>query len=113
VQVKYEMLRRVRDEKESVSQASASHGFSRPSFYQAQRSFEREGVAGLVPKKRGPRGAHKLTDEVLQFVEQEGQADATLTPVDLVERIERHFGLEVHPRSLERALERRREKKTP
>jgi len=35
VQVKYEMLRRVQADGKSVTDAAASFGFSRPSFYQA------------------------------------------------------------------------------
>ena len=61
LQVKYEMLRRVSQEGHSISQAAASFGFSRPSFYQAQSSFETSGLAGLVPQKRGPKHGHKLT----------------------------------------------------
>ena len=48
VQVKYEMLRRVREDGQAVTQASAAFGFSRPSFYEAQVAFERAGLPGLV-----------------------------------------------------------------
>ena len=48
VQVKYEMLRRVSKEGHSISQAAASFGFSRPSFYQAQTAFD---TSGLAPAK--------------------------------------------------------------
>jgi hypothetical protein len=60
VQVKYEMLRRVCIENASVTDASAEYGISRPTYYQAKASFDGAGIAGLVPKKRGPRGAHKV-----------------------------------------------------
>src|SRR2546428_12116177 len=70
VQVKYEMLRRARVEKNPVSRAADTFGFSRPTFYQAQADFERSGLVGLVPQKRGPREAYKLTPEVMEFVEQ-------------------------------------------
>src|SRR5215472_4243535 len=63
VQVKYEMLRRVQTDGRSVTDAAAGFGFSRPSFYQALAAFEQDGLAGLVPHKRGPKQAHKLTDE--------------------------------------------------
>src|SRR3972149_6606270 len=53
VQVKYEMLRRVRVEGQPVSQSAQACGFSRPSFYQAQVALARDGLAGLVPKKKG------------------------------------------------------------
>ena len=68
VQVKYEMLRRVQSEGHSVTGAATAFGFSRPSFYQALSAFEEGGLAGLVPHKRGPKQAHKLTDEVLDFI---------------------------------------------
>src|SRR5690349_18602097 len=55
LQVKYEMLRGVSQEGHSISQAAASVGFSRPSFYQAQSESETSGLAGLVPQKRDPK----------------------------------------------------------
>jgi len=69
VQVKYEMLRRVSVENASVTEASDEYGVSRPTYYQAKTSFEGAGIAGLVPRKRGPRGPHKLQGEVLAFLE--------------------------------------------
>jgi transposase len=111
IQVKYEMLRRVRLEGQPIRRAAAAFGFSRPSYYQAQAAFEQEGLVGLVPRKRGPRGAHKLTEEVLAAVEQMRQAEPELGSQELVERLEQRLGLEVHPRSLERALARRKKKR--
>ena len=69
VQVKYEMIRRVRTDDGTVAGAVQSFGFSRPSFYQAHAAFEQEGLMGLVPKKRGPRTRHKLGSEVMAFIE--------------------------------------------
>ena len=63
VQVKYEMLRRVSIEKASVTCATEEYGVSRPTYYQSKASFDKRGVAGLVPQKRGPRGPHKLQGE--------------------------------------------------
>lgn len=111
IQVKYEMLRRVRLEGQPIRRAAAAFGVSRPSYYQAQAAFEQEGLVGLVPRKRGPRGAHKLTEEVLAAVEQMRQAEPELGSQELVERLEQRLGLEVHPRSLERALARRKKKR--
>src|ERR1700733_2378252 len=59
VQVKYEMVRRVEKESWSPTQAAASFGFSRPAFYAAQKALKTKGLSGLIPKKRGPKGAHK------------------------------------------------------
>jgi hypothetical protein len=112
VQVKYEMLRRVHTEREPVSRATAAFGFSRPSFYKSSSEFEREGVTGLLPRKRGPRSGHKLTAEVVTFAEglRNGEEPAKI-PAILV-AVEKHFGIRVHRRSLERAL-RHPVKKTP
>lgn len=110
VQVKYEMLRRVQTEGQSVTDATANFGFSRPSFYQAQSAFDQDGLAGLVPRKRGPRHAHKLTDEVLTFIGEVRQNESSIPLPDLVNRIQERFGIKVHPRSIERSLLRHQKK---
>jgi len=110
VQVKYEMLRRVRTDGQSVTDAAANFGFSRPSFYQAQSDFEQDGLAGLVPHKRGPKRPHKLTDEVLTFIEDVRLKEPSLRLPDLVKRIQERFGTKVHPRSIERSLLRHQKK---
>jgi transposase len=111
VQVKYEMIRRVQFDENSVTQAAAAFGFSRVSFYQAQAAFATAGLVGLVPRRRGPRGAHKLTDEVVTFLEQAHAERPELTSRDLTQRAQERFGLSVHPRSIERALARRLKKR--
>jgi hypothetical protein len=55
VQVKYEMLRRVACEHASVKTAAADFGFSRMAWYQGQARYERAGLAGLLPRQRGPK----------------------------------------------------------
>ena len=76
LQVKYEMLRRVEAEAHSVTATAAAFGLSRPSFYEARTAWQREGLAGLLPKKRGPRRGHKLTPEVVAFLERRRAEDA-------------------------------------
>ena len=112
VQVKYEMLRRVRLEGQSVVDTSRDFGLSRPTFYQALRAFEREGLSGLLPVKKGPKRPHKMSASVLAFVKAKLAEDSSRQPRDLVGDIEEEFGFSVHPRSIERALQRS-EKKTP
>jgi transposase len=112
VQVKYEMVRRVQLEGASVTGTAKAFGFSRPSLYDAVAAVEAEGLAGLVPARPGPRRAHKLTDEVVAFVEAQLAGDASLRPRELVEAIEARFGIRVHPRSIERALVRDRHPKS-
>lgn len=110
LQVKYEMLRRVQVDHLSVSQAANTFGFSRPAFYQALAAFQQSGLPGLIPKRRGPKTAHKLSDDVLEYIEQLRVLDEALRASELSERILKKFGLSVHPRSIERALLRRRKK---
>jgi transposase len=106
VQVKYEMVRRARVEGEPVSRSAAAFGFSRPSFYQAQAALEEGGLAALVPARPGPRRAHKLTGEVVAFAQERLEAEPSLRSAELAAAIEERFGVRVHPRSVERALER-------
>jgi transposase len=103
VQVKYELLRRVRVDGDSVAHATSLFALSRPTFYAAQAAWERSGLLGLVPEPTGPRQAHKLTAEILALLRP--LAD-TMSSTQLAKwlRDERH--LIVHPRSIERALAR-------
>jgi transposase len=110
VQVKYEMVRRVRIDGEPVSRSATSFGFSRPSFYLAQAALERGGLAALVPQKRGPRRSHKLSTEVVDFLRRELSEDPSLDSSGLARRVEERFGRKVHPRSVERALARQEKK---
>ena len=112
VQVKYEMVRRVQLEGAPVTSTAKAFGFSRPSLYEAAAAVEGEGLAGLVPERPGPRGAHKLTGEVVAFVEARLASDTSLRPRELVEAIDERFGIRVHPRSIERALARGRNPKS-
>jgi transposase len=111
VQVKYEMLRRVEIEAQPVAPTAVAFHLSRPSFYQAQRAFQERGLAGLLPQKRGPRGGHKVTPDLLAFVQQRRAEDPALRPPALVQQIANRFGITVHPRSIERALARVKKKR--
>lgn len=110
VQVKYEMLRRVTVERASVTHVTEEYGVSRPTYYQTRASFDASGLGGLVPKKRGPRGPHKLQGEVLAFLEQHLSPDQPIRARTLAKLIQQEFDLTVHPRTIERAV---RGKKTP
>lgn len=112
VQVKYEMVRRVRLDGDPVSRSAADFGFSRPSFYEAASALDEGGLAALVPARPGPRRAHKMSEEVVAFVEERLDTDPELRPADLVGPIAERFGVQVHPRSVERALARARRPKS-
>jgi transposase len=108
LQVKYEMLRAVRVEKRPVSEAAKAFGFSRPSFYQAQAAFEQSGLAGLISQKPGPRSSHKLTAVVMEFLSQARNAEPSLRPARLATMVKKNFGVQVHPRSIERQFLRQK-----
>ena len=110
MQVKYEMLRQAKLEGKSVKETAASFGFSRVAFYQIRNRFEENGLAGLLPQQRGPRGAHKLTNEIMEYVERTLVQDPSLRAQTLVKLVKEHYGISVHRRSIERALVRRQKK---
>ena len=110
VQVKYEMVRKVKADGAPVTTAATAFGYSRPSYYEAAAALERSGLEGLVPARPGPRGGHKLTEEILAWAEEQLAAGPALRPAGLPDRIEQAFGVHVHPRTVEKALARRRER---
>lgn len=110
VQVKYEMLRQVRIEGTEKSEAASLFGVSRPTYYQAEADFARAGLSGLIPKPRGPKGAHKLTPEVMRFIEGKITEENPLGARALARLIETELGMSVHPRSIERALARKKKR---
>jgi transposase len=107
VQVKYEMLRRHRVEGRPVTEVATKFGVSRQAFYAAETAFTAGGLPGLLPRPRGPKGAHKCTDDILAFVEQQ-RAEASRSAAAMVAAVRERFGVAVHPRSLARALVRRK-----
>ncbi len=111
IQVKYEMLRRVERDGQSVTEAAAKFGFSRPSFYQAHSALAQRGLAGLIPLKRGPKQARKLRAAVLEFIQQARQGEPSLSARDLVRLIQERFAVTVHPRTIERGLARDQKKR--
>ena len=84
--------------------ASNAFGFSRPVFYKTKDIVEKKGLAGLVPQKTGPHKASKLTDDVMAtLVELKRQGQTILQLKDSLKTL---FGLNVHKRSIERALKK-------
>ena len=108
VQVRYEMLRRHRVEGKAISDVAHSFGVSRQAFYVTDAHFQTGGLPGLMPRQHGPRRAHKCTDEILDFVEQWREtADGKES---VVEAVRRRFRVTINPRSIERAMKRRKKK---
>jgi len=112
LQVKYEMLRMVQVDGASKADAASVFGLSRPTYYQAEAAYTREGLAGLLPRQRGPKGAHKLDARLMAFIEAHLAEHGPVGARRLAQIIQTEFRLNVHPRSIERALARKKKRQT-
>jgi transposase len=109
MQMKYEMLRSVSIDQLPVAEASRSFGLSRVAYYHAQSQYQKHGLAGLLPRRRGPKHPRKFTPEVMSFIDEQlasttGQPDWN----KMSKQIENRFGTKVHPRSVERVVKQKK-----
>jgi len=109
VQVKYEMVRRVRVDKVPVARAARAFGYCRQAFYEIAAALDAGGPGALAAGKPGPKGPTKLTAQVMDRVEGWRTAEPSLSSSQLADKVYAEFGFTIHPRSVERALARRRE----
>lgn len=113
LQVRYEAVRAARQGRSSRAETARDHGLSRHTLHRLERRFVEQGLAGLVPRKRGPRGSHKISDEILRFVDEQRASRGRLGATVLVREIEERFGVSIHRVSLDQALARRTKKSLP
>ena len=109
MQMKYEMLRSVSVDQQSVAEVAHTFGLSRVAYYHSRKQYQKHGLAGLLPRRRGPKHPHKFTSEVMSFINEQltatgGRPDWNL----LSKQIEDRFGIKVHPRSIERAAKQKK-----
>jgi transposase len=102
VQVKYEMLRAVKNDGVSVTDAARWFGFSRVAYYKTQKRFDESGVEGLCLRKTGPKAPAKVTDDVLNFAADLKAERPGITNDELVREIQTQKGIELNKRSLQR-----------
>jgi transposase len=107
VQIRYEMVRRHRVDERPASEVAETFGVSRQTFYLTEAIFSREGLAGLLPRRRGPKAAHKCTDEILDFVEK-WRISGGAANESVADAIRKNFGVAINPRSIDRAMQRRK-----
>jgi transposase len=110
LQLKYEMLRALERDSYSIAQAAQEFGLSRPTIYQAQAQFEQGGLPGLLPRKRGPKKPHKWTDPIATFIRQCLAQEPDLAAPELVVRVRDRFKIQLHRRTIEKALKGRAKK---
>jgi transposase len=99
VQVKYEMLRVHVVDQVPVTEAAATHGYSRAAFYLVSAAFDQLGMAGLLDERRGRRGPVKLAPEIVEFI----RSAATGSGAQIAEQVADRFGVHLHRRTVERA----------
>lgn len=104
LQLKYETLRSLEVDHCPVAQAAREFGLSRPTIYEAQSQFQRQGLEGLLPHKRGPKAAHKLTEEVFQYCQEQTMERPEIKAEELARRVRQRFGVTLHPRTIQKAL---------
>ena len=104
LQLKYETLRALEADGYSIAQAAREFALSRPTIYQAQGQFQQTGLEGLLPRKRGPHQAHKLTAQVRQYLQELAGSEPALPAKELARRVRQRFKVKLHPRTIQKAL---------
>ena len=82
----------------ATSMASPGRRITRP-----RRDFDEAGHCRARAQEAGPRGPHKLHGDVLAFVESADSPGKPIRARELAKLIRKELGLEVHPRTIERA----------
>ena len=110
IQVKYEMLRRVSIDKDTIASVTKEYGVSRPTYYQAKANFVKSGIGGLFPKKRGPQGPNKMNGKILEFIENNIVHGEPIRARKISRAVKKEFDTNIHPRTIERAITKKKRK---
>lgn len=102
VQVKYEMLRAVKNNELTVSAASKQFGFSRTAYYKIEKRFNEAGIGGLCLQKTGPKFPAKVTSDIIEFAEELKEKCPGITNDKIIKEIKDQKGITIHKRSLQR-----------
>lgn len=111
MQVKYEMLRAVQKDGESITKSCHEFGLSRTAFYRAKKEFERDGLCGLIPEKKGPHGPNKLKGDILSLLEELRSGHPDKSVKELHSLLQEKFNVKIHQRTVKRALQKVEQKK--
>ena len=104
LQVRYEMVHD--SETSPLAQVAEAFGVSVATCARARRAFHDGGLQALIPRRRGPKGNTKVTDDILDFVRVCKASYPRVGVRQLVPLIEHRFGVRLHPRTISKALER-------
>ena len=111
LQIRYELLRAHLVDRESIGSICKRYGVSRQTFYNLSEKLKRYGTAGLLPRKPGPKGSSKVTEEVVEFVKDEFEREPGVSGATVASSIEGKFAIPIHKRTIEKLLANLRSKK--
>ena len=77
-------------------------------YHRHTPAFTQRGLAGLLPQQRGPKRPHNLTPEVMAFIDTQLRGERPPGTRALARAMRAELGLSIHPRSIERALARKK-----
>lgn len=106
VQVKYEMVRAASNGEGSITGIADRFGFSRKSYYQISAAFDAGGLYALIPKKTGPKKAHKLNNAVQEFIESYLSNHRGAKASEIAAALEAEMTVQIHPRTIYRYLKK-------
>ena len=104
VQVKYEMLRRVSVEKAPVTEVSDEYGVSRPTYYRPRQISRRRALRDWRPRSEAPMVRTKSRARCWRFSRRGFLPASRSGRANWRRRSRRELGLDVHPRTIERAV---------
>lgn len=113
LQVRYEIVRRIRVDRQSIKRTAANFGVTPPTVYAAQQRFLQAGLTGLLHLKSGPKGGWKATPEVLRFLSELAETEGPLSYRELAGRVQERFGKTIDSSTIFRALQRAEKKHRP
>ena len=106
LQVRYEMVR-AHVPPTKLKELSAEFGMSVATCVRLKRKYEEGGLQALIPRERGPKGAHKITPEMLEFARNYRKRHDKTGIRELTEMVNAHFKVSLHYTGLHRALSKK------
>ena len=106
LQVRYELVRAA-STGVPLAKVAERFGCSVPTCSRLKRAFHERGLFGLIRRRPGPRGPHKFTPEIVDFIVEYRRDHGPVGADKLVVLIADKFGVTVHPRGIYKILEKK------
>lgn len=85
------------------TKAAAKYGFSKQRFYQLLEAFKKDGTAGLISKKKGPKKNYVRNDNAVTQVIRYRFLDPDANAAVIAQKM-RQTGVKISQRSVERII---------